>query len=113
MEVQSAMSSGIEGFHKATAMAEQSAKEIVVNTTAVNDVMNSESLAVTMPNELAAASLSNTSNITSESRSTSTDVTDLNQSLVDLKVAEYQAKASVQVIKSADESLGTLLDVTA
>ena len=36
---------------------------------------------------------------------------DLNESIVDLKVAEYQAKSSAEVIKTADENLGTLLDV--
>ncbi|MEH6446334.1 MAG: flagellar biosynthesis protein FlgE [Oceanospirillaceae bacterium] len=36
---------------------------------------------------------------------------DLSESVVDLKVAEYQAKSSVNVIKSADEALGTLLDI--
>ena len=40
------------------------------------------------------------------------DLSDLNQSIVDLKVAEYQAKASAEVIQTADETLGTLLDVT-
>ena len=38
---------------------------------------------------------------------------DLNQAIVNLKVAEFQAKASTEVIRSADDSLGTLLDVTA
>ena len=41
------------------------------------------------------------------------EVPELNQSIVNLKVAEYQAKASSEVIKSADDALGTLLDVTA
>ena len=41
------------------------------------------------------------------------EVPDLNQAIVILKVAEYQAKASTEVIKSADDALGTLLDVTA
>ncbi|MFT5708414.1 MAG: hypothetical protein ACI9ES_002716 [Oceanospirillaceae bacterium] len=36
---------------------------------------------------------------------------DLSESVVDLKVAEYQAKSSVNVIKSADEALGTLIDI--
>lgn len=40
-------------------------------------------------------------------------IPDLNQSIVDLKVAEFQAKSSVQIIKTADDVLGTLLDVTA
>ena len=35
------------------------------------------------------------------------------EAAVDLKVAEFQAKASVNVIQTADETLGTLLDVRA
>jgi hypothetical protein len=36
---------------------------------------------------------------------------DLSESVVDLKVAEYQAKSSVNVIRSADDALGTILDI--
>jgi hypothetical protein len=45
--------------------------------------------------------------------SKSNSVPDLNQSIVNLKVAEFQAKASTEVIRSADEGLGTLIDITA
>ena len=38
---------------------------------------------------------------------------DLAKSLVDLKVYELQVKASAQVVKAADEMLGTLLDIKA
>ena len=41
------------------------------------------------------------------------ELPDLNQAIVNLKVADFQAKASTEVIKSADDSLGTLLDVIA
>lgn len=37
----------------------------------------------------------------------------LPESLVGLKSAELQVKASMQVIKSVDDMIGTLLDVTA
>lgn len=38
---------------------------------------------------------------------------DLATSLVDLKIGEQQVKASATVIRSADEMLGTLIDVRA
>ena len=38
---------------------------------------------------------------------------DLATSLVDLKVSEQQVKASAAVIKSADEMMGTLIDIRA
>jgi len=43
----------------------------------------------------------------------SIDSNDLTQSLVDLKVAEFDAKANVKVIETASDLLGTLLDVKA
>ncbi|MGB0938559.1 MAG: hypothetical protein ACPGTQ_13950 [Colwellia sp.] len=122
MEIQSAMGSGIEGFHKATATIQQSAKEINAQITTDNQsdsaTFNSESLANVMPNEVEEAaraySPSNDSaNDLSSSDSSSSQLNEISQALVDLKVAEHQAKASAEVIKSADESLGTLLDVTA
>ncbi|MCI2282694.1 hypothetical protein L3081_03815 [Colwellia sp. MSW7] len=90
MEIQSAFNSGVQGFQNATETANQAAANIVAETT------------VPEANTLNAASAS------SENK-----IPDLNQSIVDLKVAEYQAKASVEVIKTADDTLGTLLDVTA
>ena len=38
---------------------------------------------------------------------------DLATPLVELKVGEFQVKASVQVIKAADQMLGSLIDITA
>jgi len=91
MEIQSAFNSGVEGFQKATKSATEAAENIYAQTT---QNQNQQSL---------------------ESSSVNTSVTkipELNQSIVELKVAEFQAKASSQVIQSADENLGTLLDVT-
>jgi len=91
MEIQSAFNSGVQGLQQATQAADQAAADIVAGTTAAQeaDVVNQapESNEQTVP--------------------------DLNQSIVDLKVAEHQAKAATEVIKTADDSLGTLLDVTA
>ena len=97
MEIQSAFNSGVQGFQKATEEANQAAVNIAASTTA------SRSENTTTEIQLASNSSSNAAS----------KIPNLNQSIVELKVAEFQAKASVQVIKSADESLGTLLDVTA
>jgi flagellar hook protein FlgE len=90
MEIQSAFNSGVQGFNGATQQA-QSAAENIVDATVVTQ--SSES--------------------SSEELASSQSIPNLNQELVNLKVAEYQAKASAEVIKTADEALGTLLDVTA
>jgi hypothetical protein len=41
------------------------------------------------------------------------DTTDLAKSLVDLNTDRHQIEASVKVVQAVDETLGTLLDVTA
>jgi len=96
MEIQSAFNSGVQGFQKATEEASQAAANIVAETTATRDE------SVITQTTTSQASTNNAQKIP-----------DLNQSIVDLKVAEFQAKASAQVIKTADEVLGTLVDVTA
>ncbi|GAA6171494.1 hypothetical protein NBRC116592_11640 [Colwellia sp. KU-HH00111] len=91
MEIQSAFNSGIQGLQKATEVADQAAADIVAQTGATREV-----------DVVSQAAVSSEQKIPS-----------LNQSIVDLKVAEHQAKASTEIIKTADDSLGTLLDVTA
>lgn len=91
MEIQSAFNSGVQGFQRATAEASQAAENIVAETSVNRD-----------ESTVSQAPTNNTQKIP-----------DLNQSIVDLKVAEFQAKSSAQVIKTADEVLGTLVDVTA
>jgi hypothetical protein len=41
------------------------------------------------------------------------DTADLAKSLVDLNTDRHQIEASVKVVQAVDETLGTLLDVTA
>jgi hypothetical protein len=101
MEIQSAFNSGVQGFQKATEMANQAAVDIVAETTAARDSSISE------------VNGQNTATFSSEPFNNANKVPELNQSIVELKVAEYQAKSATEVIKTADESLGTLLDVTA
>jgi len=99
MEIQSAFNAGVQGFQQAKENANQAAADIVASTT-----LDSESNQTTST-EVA-------SEVTSQV-ATKTEAPELNQAIVDLKVAEYQAKSSAEVIKTADETLGTLLDVTA
>ena len=49
----------------------------------------------------------------SSSNSTSINQNDLTTSLVDLKVAELDAKANVKVIQNASDLIGSLLDIRA
>ena len=99
MEIQSAFNSGVQGFQNAIDEGNQAAENIAANTVARDEEANLET---------SGAGISSTG----ASRNDEKTIPDLNQSIVDLKVAEFQAKAATQVIKSADESLGTLLDVT-
>lgn len=101
MEIQSAFNSGVQGFQNATEMANKAAVDIVAETTVARDSAVSE------------IDGQDTATFSSESFSNANKVPELNQSIVELKVAEYQAKSATEVIKTADESLGTLLDVTA
>ncbi|GLX78719.1 flagellar hook protein FlgE [Thalassotalea insulae] len=96
MEIQSAFNSGIQGFNKATETANQAAADIVASTTFDEQDFSTDT--ETGGSETQTASAEQRPN--------------LNQSIVELKVAEHQAKASAKVIKSADENLGTLLDVS-
>ncbi|MBL4942558.1 MAG: hypothetical protein JKY81_12965 [Colwellia sp.] len=91
MEIQSAFNSGVQGLQRATEAVDQAAADIAAETSA--------SYEADAANQAPASS--------------SQTIPDLNQSIVDLKVADYQAKASTEVIKTADDNLGTLLDVTA
>jgi hypothetical protein len=96
MEIQSALNSGIQGFQKATDEASQAAANIVAQTTASRD-----------------ESIINQTVTSQTATNNEQKIPDLNQSIVELKVAEFQAKSSAQVIKTADDILGTLVDVTA
>ncbi|WP_206482987.1 hypothetical protein [Thalassotalea sp. G2M2-11] len=97
MEIQSAFNAGVQGFQKATETANNAAASIVESTSY-------------RPEDFTLGQQVNDNTV--EQNSASGNLSDLNQSIVELKVAEYQAKASAQVVKSADENLGTLLDVS-
>lgn len=90
MEVQSAFSSGIQGLKAAEEKSTQAATSIAEHTIATEEAKQQEE-PVAEPEKL------NSDNLT--------------ESAVNLKVAEFQNSASAEVVKTADESLGTLLDV--
>lgn len=96
MEIQSAFNAGVQGFSKAKQDASEAATAIASETayTAETLVQRTEA------------------NDSAERAPSPDDLPSLNQEVVNLKVAEFQAKASREVIKSADETLGTILDVT-
>ena len=96
MEIQSAFNAGVEGFNKATEIADNAARDIATQ-------------AASAPIDPELGQQNNRAII--DASTSSGELSNLNQSIVNLKVAEYQAKASVEVIKTADENLGTLLDV--
>ena len=99
MEIPSALNSGIQGLQNARTAADQAATDIVASTTLNTDQQSNPD--------------NNEVNTEVSDSSNNLDLPDLNQAIVNLKVAEFQAKASTEVIRSADDSLGTLLDVTA
>lgn len=92
MEIQSAFNAGVQGLQRASEEANEAATNIARQSTVDASAEESATTAQTQSVNSAAP-------------------TNLTESVVDLKVAEYQAKASTEVIQSADESLGTLLDV--
>ena len=102
MEIQSAFNSGLQGFQKAQDDANQAAASIAANLN-----VSAEDFSVAQESNLSTVNQLSTAGQISEAG----DLPDLNQSIVNLKVAEFQAKASAEVIHTADETLGTLLDV--
>lgn len=100
MDISSAMNSGLQGLQNARATADQAAADIVASTTSSTEPQDNPAKNGEVNTEV--------NNVNSN-----VELPDLNQAIVNLKVAEFQAKASTEVIKSADDSLGTLIDVTA
>ncbi|RJG51581.1 flagellar biosynthesis protein FlgE [Motilimonas pumila] len=89
MRVDSAFSAGVQGFQQAQQLASNSANNIARQTSNVSD--GAQELGAT-----AAPYRSEES---------------LNTQLVNLNVAEQQAKSSAKVISAADEMLGSIIDI--
>ena len=94
MEIQSAFNAGVQGFQKANEDANQAAANIAANMVTTSNNTNLEQ-----------------TNLASVTTSTAANSESLTKSVIDLRVAEFQAKASANVVEAADENLGTLLDV--
>ena len=92
MNIQSAFNSGVQGFQQASDDVSKAASDIAASTAVSTQVVSENNKAVEP-------------NLQNQTQS------NLTESIVELKVAEYQAKGSVNVINTADEALGTLLDV--
>lgn len=94
MDVRSAYNSGLAGFQDATAQLSNTSSRIAHAGTADTGMTEPQKApeSLSSPAERAPVSL------TTE--------------LVNLKVAEFQAKASVNVITTADEALGTLINTS-
>ena len=89
MDIQPAFNSGLQGIQQASQDLNKTAFDIVrTGTQPVGE-----------------------KSATTDFSSQNQTLPDLSESVVDLKVAEYQAKSSLNVIKSADEALGTILDI--
>lgn len=100
MEIPSAFNSGLQGLQNAKSTADRAAADIVASADPTIATQNSSAKENEVNTEVSSPTNNN-------------ELPDLNQAIVNLKVAEFQAKSSTEVIKSADDSLGTLLDVTA
>jgi hypothetical protein len=100
VEIQSAFNLGAQGLQKANEDVHKTAENI-----ASSDNLAAESDGV------AQASNGPVANANELTKHSSDSPVKLTQSLIDLRVAEFQAKASVEVMQSADENLGSLLDV--
>ncbi|MDO6425449.1 MULTISPECIES: hypothetical protein [Thalassotalea] len=97
MNIDSAFNSGLQGFQKATETANQAASDIA--------------RAVGYNPEEPTLGQQENDNMMNQNTG-SGELADLNKSIVEMRVAEHQAKASANVIQTADENLGTLLDVS-
>ena len=100
MTVNSVLSTGVDGVRKGLETAQNAAQNIASQTLATADV--SDATTTDVPNPLPVQQPQDADNLNS-----------LTESLVDLKVAENQVKASAEVIKTADDMLGTLVDTRA
>jgi len=95
MQISSALNSGLQGLQQANNTADKAASDIA-QATADREEQNE-----------ASSDLGTTETVNKAQPAS------LTESAVNLKVAEAQSSASAEVIKTADENLGTLIDVRA
>lgn len=94
MDVRSAFNSGIAGFQDASAQVSNASSRIAQAGTAEKSMTGEQ-----QPSEITSLSTERTPiSVTTE--------------LINLKIAELQAKSSAKVISTADEMVGTLIDTS-
>ncbi|WP_108649046.1 hypothetical protein [Dongshaea marina] len=98
MDIQSAFNSGVEGLKNAQLQASEAAQAIADQTSPRQQ-------------EIQVQPTQETQTQSDEQPQVSDGNTNITQELVELRVAENQAKASANVVKTADEVAGTLIDV--
>ena len=94
MDVRSAFNSGLAGFQNASAQLSNASSRIAQAGIAENSITANQQTQESLSPSAERAPIS----ITTE--------------LINMKVAEMQAKASAKVIDTADDMLGTLIDTT-
>jgi hypothetical protein len=101
MDIQSAFSSGLQGFQRASAGVTEATVNINRDTVNEQRMRNAERTA-----EVDAATQA------AQAQQPGSQVPDRLQSLVQLNTEALNAEANVRSIRTADEMLGTLIDVT-
>ncbi|WDE05602.1 hypothetical protein SG34_001260 [Thalassomonas viridans] len=105
MEIQSAFNAGVQGFQRATEDVNRAASDIA-QSTAVSRAAQQDQQDLQNPQGL------ETEPATAVNAAPRNEApAGLTESIVDLKVAEVQARSSAEVIQTADETLGSLIDV--
>ncbi len=101
MDIQSALSSGLQGFQRASAGVTEATVNINRETVNEQRVRNAERSAD-----------ADTAAQAAQAQQASSQPPDRLQSLVQLNTEALNAEANVRSIRTADEMLGTLIDVT-
>lgn len=117
MEVQSAFNAGVAGFQQASRLATDSAQNIASETARtdenrVDETRQAEGNTTNANPNAVDGNTTVTSNRALNALATP-EPTELTEELVNLRVAERQAQASARGIETADEVVGTLIDVRA
>lgn len=94
MDVRSAYNSGLTGFQDASAQLSKASSQIAHASSTEISVSEDSSASKSLSSPAERAPIS------------------LTTELVNLKVAEFQAKASAKVISTADEVVGTLINTS-
>lgn len=104
MEIQSsAFNAGVQGFQQATEDADKAARNIAQRNDADRQVQEQQQVQQSQQGNAARSA---------ESAPVEQPPA-LTESIVSLKLAEVQGRTSAEVIRTADEVLGTLIDTTA